>query len=295
MGIRITETEALILGFYQSGFPTVKQLAARLGKKPNCIKQHLHNLRKKGLLTITNAVVKNEGGQVVKEVKKIRLHAQQFKIGILFAPASYRVFLRGCNELRDFERAYVRLHAQEVEVYSNAEFYGVTAEEAFQESVDYWTAFAHKLEARLGILLIKPGGRNWKVVKSGEYAHEGSALAVAAQMNGDKIAIRGSTDGKTWLLVDWSKPAKGPEHEYVHPQESKEDCHTIEDYYNDMRDRKPPTNSELAVQIMRVVELHQTTAHFQKEQSASLAAILKMMQPQEAPLMEKGKRPDYFG
>lgn len=303
----LTKTEAQILGMYSGERLTVVQIAARLRKEKNCIEVHLSHIRKKGYLNPAGFENLKPGGEGLKPLKeslkkwgdsagRLRLDAQQWKIKLLWSSDKYRAGLAESNILPDFGGVYVVLYPDMIEAYSRTAFYGDTVDEVSAQAWDFWQKWAYKLESRLGVIIVKDGYRNWRLVKSGEYAREGSDVAIRSMELGEVERVRGA-DGKAWWVIDWSKgDGRGPEDEAVHPITSKADRGVVDHYLNDFRDHRPLNNSEIVSLIREHLSLTREAAFQNKETAAGLCAVVQLMRPSEPPKIDGvGVRPWYVG
>lgn len=292
----LTTTELLVYTLFTQERLTPRKIASRLKKKPNSIYVHLHNIRKKGLINPAGEGVLRKGGGVLNNLKSgdLRLEAQQFKIRILWASSKYYDSLKVCNVINDFKGNRVLLYDDMIEVYSRKHFHGEDVELVSKESFEYWEGWARKLEARLGIIILKEGYQNWKIVKSGEYARENSDVAEQAVGIRELEKIRGE-DGKVWWQIDWSNQEKGPEDETVHPVRSKADRNIVDYYLNDFRENSPPNNSELYALLAESVADRREAWKMHRETNAALAAVLKLMKPPSSVEVGLSEKPDYLG
>lgn len=294
-----------------------KAIASRLKKRPGNIYVHLHNLKKKGALNIAGKGHLETPGEYLKDLKKVedlRLDAQQWKIRLLYASDKYLAQVKKENVLPDFLGNYVVLYKDFIEVYSRKAFYDEDADGAARQAATYWLDWARKLENRLGVIIIKQGYQNWKMVKSGEYAREDSNIARTWVEAGETLAIKDPNDGKTFYWVDWSKAkdGKGPEDETVHPVTSKLDREEIDRHYvawhlNPGSMTTVELDHTIKQQTMVVQQLmglaqKQLEVNAQVNASFSQVAQVFMMQVQanlpKAPEQQPEKpteRPHYFG
>lgn len=298
----MTPTETQIYELYIDLRLTPKAIAARLKTSPNNIYVHLHNLRKKGFINPTGHgnLKKNEGEYLKKD---LRLDGMQWKINIIAPTEKYHRQMLKSNVIPDFLGVYVVMYKDSIEAYSKVEIArDHSAQDVAAAASDFWLRWARKLENRLGIVILKSGYQNWKLVKSGDFAREASAVAQKWTEGGEKFAIHSPTDGKVFYWVDWSKWRKGigPEDETVHPMTSKLDRERIDKHYVDWHMNDPMTNTELQGALSAVLRVNTDTSGHVKEIGAGLRGLLDFVtkqlpstEPQELP--KDVRKPDYFG
>lgn len=291
----LTRNEAQVLSFLTHDFLTVAQIAVRRRTSKRAVYKIRESLIEKGYLNRVNV---HKGGGVVNPAnlsapvasQKIRLHAMQWKVGILRSTSWESVQPR---IIQDFMGCYVNVQPGLVEIYAKDGIYFEGADEwaVMMLALQFFERLALRLENDLRISLIKPRSQNWELVKA-EWATEDSEVAKRHVGDATPLKVFATEDGHLWFWGDWSK--KTPEHE-TGGKTGKVDSVEVNKHLNDWRDFHPPTNSQLFGMLQKVLELQAQTSEFQKEQAAGLATIIKLMQPPQPPEMPTTGRPDYFG
>ncbi len=292
----ITGAERKILQLISQGITDTNKIAKIQSRKPRIIQYHIKSLREKGAINkafevlrfedLTNAVSEklyrepratNNPGQVpsaegagkVTEAEtpthEIRLHGEQFLIGILGMDASYSSRI---GKRVTIDHNTILCHKDTIEIYSNTSFFGTDAQDACSKSCEYWNRIYNMIENDLKITIVKERAQNIKMVKSGHYAEIGSELAIDAEEKSYKIQIRTTDDKKVWFLIDNS--FNFHEAETVHSRESKRDMQdVIAPFFNDLRDKRPPLPSEAWLILNEIVR-------HEKEIGAGLATLIKL-------------------
>jgi hypothetical protein len=157
--------------------------------------------------------------------------------------------------------------------------------EATRKAQNSFERIMAELSTKYGFEAWKEGKANIRLVNQ-HLALNGSTLA---KEHKEYMQIEGR-DGRLWFTIDNSK---GFEHEYRHPQAAVSDSEKVEPYFNDMRDRAPPTLSELAILIGQIAAQN-------KETAAGLNAITRLLLPLgeervSNELPPTTKRPSYIG
>lgn len=292
----ITPKEREILYLLTKEFLTVKKIAQRRKTSVQAIYKAIKKLREKGFLGVKNmeglksdvyfkpfkSVSVKKNTPISTGNHKIRLHRQQFNIKILYKKNDY--YIRSGKTLK-IDNNTIKLNKHTIDIYSNTDFIGDTAEEAYKQSIEYWFSLFHRLEHRLNIILVKDGYQNIREVQS-HYAEVNNELAQDYNKNDHKLRIKGK-DGKTWLLVDNSFNLN--ELETIHPETAKEDMTKIKTFFDDIRDHETPTISEILSVIKGIAEQN-------KETAAGLNAVVTLLKPAEPNLKEHINNPaDYIG
>lgn len=118
-----------------------------------------------------------------------------------------------------------------------------------------WVSFAEDMETMIRKLENDVGCEIWKNrkmnIKLVNYHLAEVHNGVATQIMPQKLKII-DLEGKVWLVIDKSTGA--PEMETVDPVLARDDMEMLQTYYNDLRQNRPPTNSELAEQIQILTE-----------------------------------------
>lgn len=278
----LTPNEAMVLSLLTQEFLTVAQIAVRRKTTKRAVQLIRRRLIEKGYLSREAS----QGGGVSRSLRsttqQLRLHAMQWKVGILWGQTEARVIqeFMGCHI--NVGKGFLEIYAKEGLVFEGPDEWACMA-----LALQFFERVGLRLENDLGVKLIKPRSQNWELVKS-EWATEGSEVAERHIGDGAALKVFATENGNLWFWGDWSK--KTPEHETSNKVDSVE----VNKHLNDWRDFHPPTNSQLFGMLQKVLELQVQTAEFQKEQAAGLATIIKLMEPQ-SPELPGGRRPDYFG
>lgn len=280
----LTNTEKVILGMLSNEYLTPKKIAIRRRCSKQAVYQHILSLKRKGYLKKGfNILEKNES--TIKVNQKIRLHAQEFNIKIIYLDERYKSLLNKCNVI-NLEGNTIRLYRNSIEVYSGQSFYADDVNKATAKSIRYFNKLFVRLEDELKIILIKPRKQNIKQVNA-HYAEINNELAEECEKKCDKIRIYTTEDGKLWFVIDNSFNMH--EAETLHPNTNKEDMKNVQNHFNDIRNNSPPTLSELMGIMKEIVQIN-------KETSSGLNAITHFISnqlPQEMKGLNK-KLDDYI-
>lgn len=218
-------------------YKTIKQIAHQRGVSRQAIEKTIKKLGERGL---------NLGGfnrgvafrhHPLDTPHKIRLHAQHFILKIIRGSDTYR---RAIGNRIKIDGNTIECNKENLEVYSNTDFFGDTPSEAKKKSLDYFFNIFKKIEDRLKILIVKDGYLNIKEANA-HYSEINNELARDNTQRGVKLGIKGE-DGKTWLKTDNSFNLN--ELETVHPNLAKEDMEKIKPFFDDLR-ANPMTLSDL--------------------------------------------------
>lgn len=256
----LTETEKEVLRLITEEFLNLKQIQLRRQCTRQALYKILRKLKQKGAF--------NNGLQVVDKTEAlvnqrlIRLHGQEFNIGILHQNEKYQKQLKSSN-LLFLSGHTIKLYRNSIEIYAGQgiSFYGDDTDEAFSKSLEYWKRFITRLEHELSLILLKPRARNIRLVNQ-HFARGESEIAENAINNKGRIKVFAQEDGKLAFITDDSFGFK--EDETVHPVTSKPDREEIDKQVNDWRLNHPPTNSQLASHIMQVSQnIGQYAIHLQ--------------------------------
>ena len=251
---------------------TPKQISIRRGTTIRAVNKIIAKLKEKGII---NKPLKKvpyfQSTQEKGSLQGIRLHGQEFNIKILYKDHRYKSLKDRSNNII-YDDNVIRLNNDSIEVYSKKSFHSDSAQKATSKSLDYWTKFFIRLENKLNIIIVKNGYENIKQVNA-HYADINNELANDALDKKYKIKIYAKEDGKLWFTIDNSFNLK--EAETLHPDTAKLDMQEIvEPFFNDMRDNKPPTLSE----IMYIIK---QSADNNKETAAGLAAMTQILKPKD--------------
>tara|TARA_Y100000034_G_C6856165_1_gene389107 strand:- start:180 stop:1094 length:915 start_codon:yes stop_codon:yes gene_type:complete len=274
MNDKLTPAEKEVKDMITKEFLTPKQIQIRR----NCTRQAVHriikNLKAKGAINLAlQDVDKNQWScqPNCQHVNKVRLHAQEWNIRILWQDSNYQKLLQKSNIFHLKEHT-IRLYKNSIEIYSGKGtcFFADNEQRAMSKSLEYWKRFFTRLEHELKIILIKPRSRNIKLVNQ-HFARGNSEIYKNAIKHGEPIRIYAKEDGKLAFVTDDSFGFK--EDETVHPITSKQDRGMIDKQLNDWRKNDPPTLSE----VMRLMEKQ---AELNKESSSGLLTLIRFMEAQ---------------
>ena len=281
----LTPIEKEVLNMVAIEYLTAKQVSIRRQCSTQMVYKIVRSLRKKGALTSTNKMVANFLS-TMQPKNQIRLHGQEFNIKIIYKDHRYKDKIKKSNQIH-IDGNTIRLYKNSLEVYGGQSFFGDDVQKATAKSIQYWDKLFTRLENDLKILIVKNRAQNIKVVNQ-HYAEINNGLATDCEMKGDKIKIYTTEEGKLWFLIDNSFNLH--EAETVHPETSKQDMQdSIRPFFNDLRDNKPPTMSELMCAIKQVIDIN-------KETAAGLNAVVQAMKPQQPTPSLQPKTPiDYLG
>lgn len=264
----LTKTEQEVLYYLTKEFLTPKKIAIRRGRSVQAIYKTVNSLKKKGVLKNNYLEVENVECTFKPLNQKIRLHGQEFHINILWKNPQYKEKI---GSIIYIDGNTVRLYRDSIEVYSNKSFYGDTANRATAESLNYWNRFFIRLENDLKVILVKPRKQNIRQVKA-HYAEINNGLAKECNINADKIRLYATEDNKIWFTIDNSFNLD--EAETQHTQTAKEDMQeVVAPFFNDLRDNKPPTLSQLMTVLNEMAKIN-------KETAAGLNAVTQILKSQ---------------
>lgn len=283
----LTNTEIEILTYLSIDFLTPQQIAVKRKTSKQAVNQVIQRLREKGCLNAANKRL-DKSRPTRQPTHAIRLHAQEFNIKIIHKDERYISHLKKSNNLF-IDGNRVLLYKNSIEVYATQMFFGESAQSATSKSFVYWNHFFTKLENDLKIIIIKDRYQNIKLVNA-HYAEIHNEFAKDCNINAEKIKITTTEDGKLWFLIDNSFNLH--EAETVHPQTAKPDIENVTRFFNDIRDKNPPTNSEVMLLLTESIKIT-------KETAAGLNAVVQtlnvmMQQPKPQPI-KKLEEPWYVG
>jgi len=294
----LTPLEKEVLSLLTEEFLTVKEISIRRSCSVHAVYKVRSRLIKHGLINSANmpllksdAGVKFKGGALPKPLKgKIRLHAEQFHIGIIFCDDRFRSQVLSKSGLRfSLDDNTVMCYRNSIEVYSNTSFFGSSPCEADSLAVNYWNRFFMKLESRLKVVLIKQGHLNISRVRA-EFADVDNELAKSVLKENQKVRIVGD-DSKTWLVIDNSFNLK--ECETTHPVTSKHDMQfVVQPIFNDWRNNPSLLPSHMSQAIF-------DTQKQLGEVATGLNILLKSLNKSSAPAPDSSplnsSEVNYFG
>jgi len=282
---QLTSTEKDILRSITIDYLTPKQVSIRRQCSVQAIYKIIKSLKEKGALTSTNEMVEKIR-PTIQPKNQIRLHAQEFNIKILYKDTRYKQSIKKTNTI-NIDGNTIRLYKDSIEIYSSQSFFADDVQKATVRSFEYWNRFFRKLENNLKVILIKSKSQNIKLVNQ-HYAETNNEFAEDCTTNGDKIRIYTRDDGKLWFLIDNSFNLH--EAETVHPETAQKDMgDVIRPFFNDLRDNKPPTMSEMMGILKMSIEIN-------KETAAGLNTLIQLRKPQETELNQEIEGiPSYIG
>lgn len=284
----LTPSEIEVLNYLSIDFLTESQIALKRKCSQQAVNRIVQRLREKGIINAVNKVVV-KSRPTPQPTHAIRLHAQEFNIKIIHKDERYISRLKKSNNLF-IDGNRVLLYKNSIEVYATQMFFGESAQSATSKSFVYWNYFFTKLENDLKIIIIKDRYQNIKLVNA-HYAEIHNEFAKDCNINAEKIKITTTEDGKLWFLIDNSFNLH--EAETVHPQTAKPDIENVTRFFNDIRDKNPPTNSEVMLLLTESLKIN-------KETAAGLNTVVQtlnmmMQQPQNPQPIKEREEPWYVG
>jgi len=279
----LTAVQSEILYLISKEFLTSKQVACRRKTSVQAVNKVVRKLKKLGLLGVAKIGV-SKNRCTLKPFEKIRLHGEELNVRILYKDERY---LRVVGRTVSLDGNTVRCFKNSLEIYSGQSFFGSDPRSALSRSMSYWPRFFSRLEHEFNIIVFKPRSQNIKFVKA-HFAEVGNAFARDCEVRGDKIVVRSTDDGKLWFLIDNSFNLH--EAETVHPESSFDDMDgVIQPFFNDLRDNRPPTLSEIMVLLDKLAVQNLETA-------SGLGVVVRLLTP-KSDVSESSSLPDpdYFG
>lgn len=284
----LTKTEKEVLFLFTEEFLTEKQVAIRRQTSQQSVNKIKKKLINKGVMSPNfSKVVKTDPTlHNPKEINnQIRLHGEHFVLNIIWKDKRYKDKIGG---IVDIDGHSIKLHNNNVEVYSNVSFFGETPSVCDSKALKYWGALFNKLQDKFKIILVKRGSENIFRVRA-EYAEVGNELAKKCLNESQKIRVTGD-DGKIWLIVDNSFNFN--ELETTHPKRSKFDMEAVvQPFFNDLRDNELVTISEVKKLIFALAKENNETA----QGLNAVVKLLGMNNNQEVKEEESKIRPYYVG
>jgi biotin operon repressor/transposase len=284
--MKLTKEQQEVYNMSKFEFMSMSQIAHQRKTTRQAVYKIFKKLRGKGFKVGGFNRNQRGGGYPHSTPHKIRLHNQHFVIKIIRGSDTYRRAIKTKFKLDDNT---IQVNKQNLEVYSNKDFFGDTPSEAYKLSMDYFFNLFHRIEDRLRVLLVKDGYLNIKEVRS-HYSEINNELAIDNHKRGEKLTITGE-DKKQWLKTDNSFNMN--ELETVHPELSKEDMEKIKPFFNDLR-KNPMTLSQISNILKNMAEQNLETARGLGAVVNLLGINLKKEQEQEVKEINK-KLPEYIG
>lgn len=281
----LTTTEREVLYLHKKEFLTAKQISIRRKTSLQATYKILSSLKKKGALSNHNYMVEKTKS-TIQPYRGIRLHGEEYNIKIIHRDERYKQILSKCNILT-LDGHTIRLYRDSLEIYGKTSFYGESVNKAHSKSVKYWSRFMTKLEYQLKIVILKAKKQNIKLVNS-HYAEYNNELAEECEKKAQKIRVYAKEDGKLWFTIDNSYNLG--EAENLHPETSKQDMTQIVNHFNDIRNNKPPTLSEIMILMQEQIKIN-------KDTGAGLNAVVEYIKGQLPQKQEfkDSDRPSYIG
>lgn len=232
MGKHTQEQEEVLNLIITEGL-TPKQISIRRQTSTQNTYKIIGRLKKKGGISKTFGRVAKNLCTMQPQGHKIRLHGQEFCIGVLGGSKKYDKVREKSNFVRVRGHS-VRLFTKSLEIYSSRSFYGDSVHDAVSSSVDHWNRFFVMLENEFDIIILKDRYQNIKLVKA-HFAEVNNELARDCEVRGDKIKFRCNRDGKVYAIIDNSFNLH--EFETVHPVSSQGDMAVFKPFFDDIRDK----------------------------------------------------------
>lgn len=241
-GAKLTSREKEVLSLINNDFLTTKQTSVRLGISIQRVNYYVRSLKRKGFLNLGVSKKLSTLKPLVSS-GDIRLHGEQFRIGILCDSEKYRGLLKKSNVLF-IDSNTVRISKESVNVYSGQHFLGGSVELVTAEAMEYWSRFFVRLEYQLGLSLLKSRYENVKRVSS-HYARVKDEISEELYKEGDRIKIFSEEDGKLWFVCDNSFNLY--EAETVHPETSDVDMsEVVIPWLKDLKSKRTLLPSQLS-------------------------------------------------
>ena len=231
----LSETQKEILNLLYKNVKVVN-IAKQRGTSRNSVYKVINKLKSKGLIIhdVKRGYRTSHFGlgsyePTNKKSEIYRLHNQRFTIQILDKTTSYKNTLKKTNKtIRDNNT--IQLYDNNIVIYANKDFWGMTVDQCFEKSSVYWDRFIRVLENDYNIILIKP--RKCVIKDFGcHIAKTDDPLAKEVILNNEKMQVY-APDGKLRLIIDNSFNLA--EFEAVHKDTAPKDMKKIEQHYNDV-------------------------------------------------------------
>lgn len=264
----LTQVEREVLYLFREEYLTPKQIALRRKCSLRQIQRILKSIKEKGVnvaMHVAPPVTSSTGDT-------IRVHAQRFRIKIIFKDDRYRKQLDSCN-LIYVDGNTIQLFRDSIQVISGHSFWGSSAENAVLQSLPYWQRLFIRLENDLHVILVKHRHQNIKQV----YCHVAKTGDSVAKYC-DQVPIRVfDSQGELRLLIDNSFNLH--ELETVHPEKSREDMDGIvRPFLNDMIEKEHLHLSELTTMILYTQKQIQLVVGLVHSNTQSIGACVSLIQ-----------------
>ena len=274
----LTEKEREVYHYLTHDFLTPGQIAVRRQTSKNAVYKIIQRLKQKEILNKAFSRVEKIESTIQPFRNGIRLHGQEFNIQILYKDHRYKEKIKKHSNLLYIDGNTIRLYKNSIEVYGEKSFLADSVDKATANSMSYWQRFLSRLENDLDIILMKPRAQNIRLVNA-HYSEIHNELAKDCNIKSEKIRIYSKDDGKLWFLIDNSFNLH--EAETVHPETSTHDMgEIVKPFFNDLRDNRPPTLSEIMNLVNTIVKVNQETA-------AGLNTVVGLLQQQTTTLKTK--------
>ncbi len=274
---KLSKEQEEVLYLLTKEFLTTKQVALRRKTTLQATYKTINKIKQKGYLKSIPKGVENYQPTFKPPTNQIRLHGQELNIKLLFKDEKYKLLLNKTNLLY-IDGNPIRLYTNSIEVYITKSFYADNANKATSKSMQYITRLLNKVENDLKVIIVKPRHQNIKLVNQ-HYAEINNELAEEMEKKGQKIRVYTNDDGKLWFTIDNS--FNFHEAETQHPKTAKQDMQdTVQPFFNDLRDNKPPKLSEMydlltkQANIMQGIQENQTI--FDKNMKSHIKVVQEM-------------------
>lgn len=266
---KLTKVQQEVLRLTTQEYMTPVKIANLRGTSLTAVYKTLKLLEEKGVLN--HDFKKVEKGDHRGGSTTIRLHAQHFVINIIKKGNNYQNILNKSNIIQ-IDTNTIKLHNNNIEVYSNVSFTGKDVNEATQNSFHYWNRFFKRLEHDLDLTLVKTRHQNIRLVQN-HYAETNNDLAKEVNKTNEKIRVYTSEDDKMWFEIDNSFNLH--EAETTHPITAKADMgNIIQPFFNDLRNNQTKLPS---IQTKELDELKGIVF----EIGSGLNNVVKLLTPKE--------------
>lgn len=283
---KLTKAETEVLHYLTNEYLTIRRVAIRRQTSVSAVYKTLKRLKEKGVINQHFEKVEKKRSTLGAKLHKIRLHAEEYNIKIIYKDKRYKKRLEK-NSTITIDGNTIRLYRNSIEVYSGQSFYGDKPQIAERIAVKYWNTFFNRLEDRFKIIIIKDGYENITRVNA-HYAETNNELAEECNRNADKIRLYAEEDGKLWFTIDNSFNMN--EAETMHPKTAKRDMEdVIQPFFKDLRNNP--------VTMGQVLKIIQEQAIHNRDTAAGLKAIVELIKGPDPIKEDKKQRkiPEYIG